>query len=131
MPDAVGLFLSEYVLDKGVPGGARADLHMAVDPRPGRNIISGAVTITQPVSPPLNITINIQGWFVTLKHEVVVFVKNTIDGLVGQPEFHAILTMPRWGAPGEGEFWFHIGSTAYDSGPVPAKPVEVAAMANA
>lgn len=123
------MFLAEYILAKGAAGEARADLKMAVDAP--RKTIAGTVTLTQPVSPPLDITTEIHGKFVQLKHEVVVVVDTYVPGLLGRPDFHAILTFPRWGVEGEGAFWFNVGSTTYDSGAVPAKPVEVPATVTA
>ncbi len=123
------MFLAEYILAKGMPGEARVHLKLAVD-APRKSVV-GTGTITQPISPPLDITIDIHGKFVQLKHEVVVFVNSNEPTLLGRPDFHAILAMPRWGAEGEGAFGFTIGSTAYDSGPVPAKPIEVPATVNA
>jgi uncharacterized protein DUF1842 len=123
------MFLSEYILAKGAAGEARADLKLAVDA--ARKTISGSVTITQPVSPPLDVTVDINGWFVPLKHEIVAFVNTAPAPVVGRPEFRVILTMPRWGADGEGAFTFNAGSTMVDSGPVPAKHAEIPATVNA
>lgn len=124
------MFLTAYELTKGMPGAPTADLNLTVD-APGQKV-SGIVTIKQATSPPLDITINVAGTYFEQNHIGAVTSLYSSDPVIpGKPEFSALLVVPKFGQIGEGWFWYLIGRNTYNSGPVPATPVETAVPANA
>ena len=119
------MFLADYDLTKGIPGAPVAHVKLSVDPV--RKIVTGTATITQALPQEYD-PMEVSGTFFEQQHVgLVISVKSTEPIVPGKPEFSSLIVIKNWGEAGQGWFWYFIGKTAYESGLVPATPVEVAA----
>ena len=123
------MFLADYDLTKGIPGAPTAHLKLAVDPL--RKTFSGTARISQAVPNPYD-PMEVNGSYFEQPHlGLVISVRSTAPVVPGKPEFSSVFVTKNWGEAGQGWFWYFLGQTAYESGLVPAVPVEVAATVTA
>lgn len=119
------MFLADYDLTKGMPGAPVAHLRLSVDPL--RKTFTGTAQITQAL-PRQYDPMEVNGSYFEQPHlGLVISVRSSEPVIPGKPEFSSLFITKNWGEAGEGWFWYFLGQTAYESGLVPATPVEVAA----
>lgn len=118
------MFLADYNLTKGIPGAPVAHVKLSVDPV--QKIVTGTATITQ-ATPQQYDPMEVTGTYFEQQHVgLVITVNSTQPVIPGTPEFSSLIVIKNWGEAGQGWFWYFMGKTAYESGLVPATPVEAA-----
>ncbi len=117
----------EYILWSGLHGAPKMELK--IDDK-----TKGTAHITQPVSPPVNITLAVHGTLVNIGREIhglfIIGDQTKADG----PCCGAAIVAPhggRLGEPAQGIFWWIDAAGLHESGMVPAwleVPAELAAV---
>lgn len=102
----------------GLPGAPMLTLQLVVSAE--NEMVSGVGVLTQAVSPPLNLHVNVHGHFVQEGKEVIV----TAVGAKPGGAVQAVLILPSgWGQPGKADFKWYANNHFGDSGgTVPAAP---------
>ena len=112
------LFRSDYRIGNPMPGAPILNLHLSVDPM--KKIETGAAKLTQAVNPPLLLEADIKGNYADNNNEVF------LTAVAKDDKFGVTIAVPKFGAPGEGSFWYRDKDRIVQIGPVPAVPEKTA-----
>ncbi len=119
-------FLANYRCGTDMAGAQTLTLNLVVATPIGQQepeTVNGLGTITQAISPPLNLSTQISGVVHSLNGPLIVAAM-VGRSFAGEQNFQGVLALPDgWGKPGTATYWYVVDGQQIHVGPVPAEPI--------